>query len=167
MLHHKQLVGLLNDPELLCDNLDEDHAQQAEGTLYSRTTNIIAEMMISTGLNAQPQLPMHGQQAAAQLTKEDQIDLRNLALSLAGEQRPGSDVPQHTTDPEAGTASRNTTRTTTGFLPGTADLQEICGAVGIPDWEDLSMNEHQPFRTLEPSQVIGKCLFLFLQFHAD
>ncbi|KAI8668478.1 SNF2-rel-dom domain-containing protein [Fusarium keratoplasticum] len=34
------------------------------------------------------------------------------------------------------------------------DLQEICGAVGIPDWEDLSMNEHQPLRTLELSQVI-------------
>ncbi|RSL89884.1 hypothetical protein CEP51_000959 [Fusarium floridanum] len=38
--------------------------------------------------------------------------------------------------------------------PETQDLQEICGAVGIPDWEDLSMNEHQPLRTLEPSQVI-------------
>lgn len=50
------------------------------------------------------------------------------------------------------------------FLLEIEDLQEICGAVGIPDWEDLSMNEHQPLRTLELSQVIGKCL-LFLRFH--
>lgn len=38
----KQLVGLLNDPELpIPNNLDEDHAQDAEGTLqpYNRYHN--------------------------------------------------------------------------------------------------------------------------------
>ncbi|RTE76988.1 hypothetical protein BHE90_008551 [Fusarium euwallaceae] len=49
---------------------------------------------------------------------------------------------------------RKMPRTITEFVPEMQDLQEICGAVGIPDWEDLSMNEHQPLRTVEPSQVI-------------
>ncbi|RSM20303.1 hypothetical protein CDV31_000798 [Fusarium ambrosium] len=127
----KQLAGLLNDPELpLPDNLDEDHAQRAEGTLCSRTTYIY--------------------NWDDDIHQGDQTDLRNLALSLTGEQHPGSGAPQRLT----GSASQDAPRTITEFVPETQHLQEICGAVGIPDWEDLSMNEHQHLRTVEPSQVI-------------
>ncbi|EEU39657.1 uncharacterized protein NECHADRAFT_82059 [Fusarium vanettenii 77-13-4] len=151
----KRLVDLPNDSELpLPVELKEDPARDAEATLCSRTTYIITGMMVSTRLNAQPQPPKHGQQAAAQLTKENRVDLRNFAVNLAGEQRPGSDAPQHPTNPESSTASRNIPCMITEYLPETGDLQEICGAVGIPDWEDLRMNEHQPLRILEPSQVI-------------